>query len=41
MIYFTTRTLARKFAAKSNHQVVDLGVQSEVNRRWAVKVVIK
>jgi len=40
MLYFKTRTEARNFANKSNHnhKVVDNGSSSEVNRRWAVKV---
>lgn len=38
MLYFKTRTEARNFANKSNHKVIDNGSSSEVNRRWAVKV---
>lgn len=41
MIYFTTRTAARKFATKSKHKVVDLGTDAKENRRWAVKVLNK
>ena len=43
MIYFTTRTAARKFADASNvkRKVVDLGSDAAVNRRWAIRVVNK
>ena len=36
MLYFSTRSKARAFAAKSNHKVVDNGAGSA--KRWAVKV---
>ncbi len=39
MLYFTTRSAARTFAAKVSKSVTDLGASSP--KRWAVKVVVK
>lgn len=36
MLYFSTRKLARDFAAKSSRRVFDKGADS--SKRWAVKV---
>lgn len=38
MLKFTTRTLARAFAAKTGRKVIDLGKGSQ-GSRWAVKVI--
>lgn len=39
MIFFKTRTDARKFATKVDHyKVVDTGTDSASGRRWGVKV---
>ena len=37
MLYFSTRALARAFAAKAGHKVIDSG-KGWGELRWAVKV---
>lgn len=38
MFFFSTRQLARNWAAKAGYKFVDKGADSPANQRWGVKV---